>query len=77
MTITDTDRLDWLESNKAGVCPVITVCRRPTTSGFGDHEHYGSLDGWAVTFFSSEMFPSVREAIDAAMRESTAHGESR
>jgi hypothetical protein len=68
-------RLDWLEKNGAGVRPVMTVRQRPTTAGFGRFEHYGEIDGWRVTFFSEGMSPSVREAIDAAMRADQSSGK--
>lgn len=64
---TDSERLDFVEQNRASISSVWTALRRPLTDGTMRYETYYRFDGYS--FGESESFPTIREAIDAAMKE--------
>lgn len=66
---TDTERLDFVESTCASISSVWNQLRRPLTDGTMRYETYYEFDGYAYGTFVS--FPTIREAIDAAMKGET------
>lgn len=69
MMPTDTERLNFVESERASISSVWNEFRRPRTDGSMQSEIYYEFDGYA--FGTHESFATIREAIDAAMKEKT------
>lgn len=64
----DAERLDYLQSKRLPAYTVWTVTRHWKTDGTNDMEERSTFDGWACTT-QAEPMPTIREAIDAALRQ--------
>ena len=65
---TDTERLDWLQHNEMTVFRVVHSELRQTTRSDKSPEEVLVFEGWTV-HDETEPRQTIREAIDAAMRE--------
>lgn len=64
---TDTERLNWLEKNNENLYRVTQTVRVPTTNTVGlPYTFDEKFLGWS-TGSRADEYPTVREAIDAAM----------
>jgi len=64
----DAERLDFLESKRLPAYTVWNVTRHWRTDGSNDMEERSTFEGWSVVN-QSDPLPTIRDAIDAALRQ--------
>lgn len=64
---TDTERLDFVEKERASISSVWNAIRRLLTDGSMRSDVVYEFDGYSFGMFNS--YPTIRESIDAAMKE--------
>ena len=65
----DTARLNWLQETQNTPWTIWTTRWEPTTTGLGDRRQVNHFEGWSATTNTDDPKPTIREAIDAAMKE--------
>jgi hypothetical protein len=64
----DTARLDWLQSTRNAPYTVYGGEWHPLTDGSGKRIKHPVFEGWSATPSGNHVMPTIREAIDEAMR---------
>lgn len=67
----DAERLDWMQRTENTPWRVTHMHGSPRTDGSGGHYWREVFDGWAANSTGDNPLPTIREAIDAAMKEKT------